>query len=102
MSERRQLEKVGDLIDAVLGKVARSGVAPVVRLRQQWPQVAGEWADRSRPVAIERGVVTVEVGSGMDATMLRYDVAGLLESVRAELGDEVRITKISVRVGRGR
>ena len=33
MSNRRELAKVGDLIDSVLGKVARTGVAPVVRLR---------------------------------------------------------------------
>ena len=59
MSNRRELAKVGDLIDSVLGKVARTGVAPVVRLRQQWEVIAGEWASKTRPIALNHGVHTV-------------------------------------------
>ena len=98
MTERREPARVGDLIDVVLGKVARSGVAPIVRLRQRWDTLAGEWADRSRPVGLQGGVLTLEVASGLDASMLRYATADLLAEVRRELGDDVAVTRIAVRV----
>ena len=98
MNDRRDLTKVGDLIDSVLGSVARRGVAPVVRLRQMWPEIAGEWAERSQPVAINHGVLAVEVASGMDASMLRYATGELLSRVQSELAGAPEITRISVRV----
>lgn len=98
MIERRELAKVGDLIDAVLGKVAARGVAPVVRLRKRWDAIAGEWAERCRPVDLADGVVTVEVASGLDASMVKYAVPELLRAIRAELGDEVPVRRITVRV----
>ncbi len=98
MNERRDLAKVGDLLDLVLGKVAREGVAPLVRLRQHWETIAGEWGTKSVPVAIRGSVVTLEVASGMDASMLRYAVPALLEAVRDELGDDPQIDRIVVRV----
>jgi hypothetical protein len=98
VNERRELAKVGDLIDVVLGRVASSGVAPVVRLRRSWEVIAGEWADRSSPVAITGGVVTLEVASGLDASMVRYALPDLLAAVQAELGDDPPIRRIAVRV----
>ena len=98
MSNRRELAKVGDLIDSVLGKVARTGVAPVVRLRQQWEVIAGEWASKTRPVALNHGVLSLEVRSGLDASMLRYEIADLLRAVQEELAGEVAVTRIAVRV----
>ena len=102
MNERRDLAKVGDLIDAVLGKVASAGVAPVVRLRQRWDEVAGEWAEKAQPVGVRNGVLTIEVASGMDASLLRYALPQLRAAINAELGDEPRISRISVRVRAGR
>ena len=98
MSRRRDPERVGDLIDAVLGKVARSGVAPVVRLRQRWEVIAGEWATKTRPVALDNGVLSLEVRSGLDASMLRYAIADLLRAVQEELADDAAVTRITVRV----
>lgn len=98
MSKRREPARVGDLIDAVLGKVARSGVAPVVRLRQHWDVIAGEWAQKTRPVALDKGVLSLEVGSGLDASMLRYATADLLRAVQEELAGDASVTRITVRV----
>lgn len=98
MTERRDLAKVGDLIDVVLGKVASSGVAPIVRLRQRWPEVAGEWSERSIPVAIAHGVLTLEVASGLDASMLKYAAPELLAAASAELGDAGLLRRVAVRV----
>lgn len=98
MTDRRDLAKVGDLIDVVLGKVAKSGVAPIVRLRQRWPEIAGEWAERSVPVAIAHGVLTLEVASGLDASMLKYATSQLLAAASLELGDAIPLRRVAVRV----
>lgn len=100
MNERRDLVAVGDLIDTVLGKVARADVAPIVRLRRSWEDVAGEWATRCSPVGIRNGVLTVEVGSGMDASRLRFEGERLLAGVRQHLAGEVAVTRLAIRVQR--
>jgi hypothetical protein len=100
MNERRDLVAVGDLIDQVLGKVARADVAPIVQLRRSWDQVAGEWAVRCSPVGIRNGVLTVEVGSGMDASKLRFDGERLVTAARAHLAGDVAITRLAIRVRR--
>ncbi len=97
---RKDLAKVGDLIDAVLGRVASVGVAPIVRLRQHWDQVAGEWASKCRPTGIRDGVLTIEVSSGMDASLIKYAVPQLLVAVAAELKMEPAVDRIAVRVRR--
>ena len=100
MTQRRELTPVGDLIDQVLGKLSRPDVAPIVDLRRNWDEVAGEWAARCRPVALAGGVLTVEVGSGMDASRLRYAGSGLLEGVRRHLGGAAEVVRLQIRVGR--
>jgi predicted nucleic acid-binding Zn ribbon protein len=99
-NRRRDLAMVGDLIDAVLGKVASVGVAPIVRLRQRWDDVAGEWAPKCQPTAIRDGVLTIEVASGMDASLIRYAIPQLLAAVTAELESTPAIDRITVRVRR--
>lgn len=98
MSHRRDLTKVGDLIDAVLGAYASVGVEPVVRLRRAWDDIAGEWAARCRPIAIRGSVLTLEVASGLDASMVRFALPDLLSAVRAELGENPEISRIALRV----
>lgn len=96
--ERRQPTRVGDLIDVVLSRVASAGVAPIVRLRQHWDEVAGEWAPRCRPAGIRDGVLTLDVSSGMDASLLKYATPQILTGVAKTLGDKPRITRIAIRV----
>jgi predicted nucleic acid-binding Zn ribbon protein len=100
MSERREPAPVGDLIDLVLSRVAAANVAPIVRLRRQWDDVAGEWSVRCRPVAIRDGVLTVEVANGMDASLLKYATPQLLAAAAECLGDELVLSAISIRIQR--
>lgn len=97
---RRDLAMVGDLIDAVLGRVASVGIAPIVRLRQRWDDVAGEWAAKCQPMAIRDGILTIEVGSGMDASLIKYALPELLAAVTTELDGDPIIDRIAVRVRR--
>jgi hypothetical protein len=98
--ERRHREPalVGDLIDGVLGRIARSDVAPVIRLRREWDDIAGRWAATCRVVAIRGDALSVEVDSGMDASMLRYESETLLQAVRRVLGDDPPLRRLSIKV----
>lgn len=89
---------VGELINAVLAKVARPDVAPIVRLRQDWDQVAGSWSTRCRPVALRGGVLTVVVVSGLEATRLRYEATALAERVGEALGGGMEPPRVAIRV----
>lgn len=101
--ERRHREPalVGDLIDGVLGRIARSDVAPVIRLRRDWDDIAGKWAETCRVVAIRGDALCVEVDSGMDASMLRYDAETLIDAVRLVLGEESTLRRLSIKVSGG-
>ena len=48
---------VTGLIDRVLGRLSSADVAPVVRLRIDWDQIAGPWSTRCRPIALRDGVL---------------------------------------------
>ena len=86
------------LIDRVLGRLARADIAPVVRLRIEWDDVAGPWSTRCRPVSLRDGVLTVVVVSGLEATRLRYEAGALAARAAAALGGETVVTRIAIRV----
>lgn len=94
------LTAVGDLIDQVLARVARADVAPIVSLRRHWEVVAGDWAGRCRPVGLVGGVLTVEVSTGMDASMLRFSTQDLVEGVRNHLGADPSVDRVVIRIAR--
>lgn len=100
--QTRGLERVGELIDTVLSQVAHVEVGPVMRLRRDWPSIAGQWADSSSPVRLSNGTLTIEVATGSVASKLRYATDDLVQNARSALGGTVEITAISVRVARGR
>lgn len=99
---RGDLTPVSDLIDLVLGQVARSDVAPIVSLRQNWEVVAGEWAKKCRPIGLTAGVLTVEVDNGMVASMLRFAGPGIVAAAREHLGAEPKVERLAVRIAGAR
>ena len=49
--------------------------------------MAGEpWAERAAPVGLNRGELVVEVADGTTASLLKYQVNGLLERLEEGLG----------------
>ncbi len=97
---RGDLTSIGDLVDQVLGKLARADIAPIVDLRRNWAAVAGEWAARCRPVGLSGGVLTVEVASGVDASKLRFGANDLVAGVRRHLGEDHQVNRLHIRVAR--
>ena len=85
-------------LEEALSKLGVPAVAANVRIRRDWRDLASEpWGDRSRPVVLEEGCLVLEVASPMDATLLRYGAAGLVEHLNKALGSPL-IRRVRVRV----
>ena len=90
--------RAGAQVEETLAKMGAPGVAANLRLRREWREmVSGPWRERARPLVLEEGSLVVEVGSPMDATLLRYGAAGLAEQLNAALGSRV-VLRIRARV----
>jgi hypothetical protein len=65
-----------------------------------WPAiVAPPWAERSRPIRLERGELTVEVADGATATRLRMEGNAIRRSLEGHLG-RGEVGRIRFRVAR--
>lgn len=92
---------VGDLVDQVLGTIAGGVTGSLLVLRRSWRDVAGvKLAERSRPIAMDRGHLTIEVDDGAAASLLRFEVA----DVRRRASDVLAtpVASVSLRVRRSR
>ena len=71
----------------VLERVTEGGLAAFEVIKQTWPQVVGdELRDRSRPVRLSRGVLTVEVSDGGTASRLRLEQRRIRGELETALG----------------
>jgi len=93
------LEPIGDDVEALLRRLGIPSAAPATRLVEEWDEIAGApWSGVARPVGIDGGVLVVEVDDGAHASLLRYQVGGLVERLQAELGaGVVRAVRLRVR-----
>lgn len=87
-------------VEETLARMGVPGVAATLRIRRQWRRmVSGQWRDKARPLVLEEGCLVVEVASQMDATLLRYGAAVLLEQLNAALGSHM-VQRIAIKVSR--
>jgi hypothetical protein len=94
------LKQVGGIIDAILARVGTGRAPELVRLIEDWDQLAGDgWAGLSRPVRLKEGELLVEVDGGTQASLLRYRVPDLLRSLETNLGMGV-VESVVLRVAR--
>lgn len=96
--ERRQPERIDELLGAI---VEEAGVSPdlgVSRLVASWDEIVSErWRGRSRPIGVREQTLLVEVPEGADASLLRYDSPELLRRISARFGpDLVRSVRFRV------
>ena len=81
-------EPIRDVLDQVLRDLGVGRPLDVAQLVGDWDQVAGEpWAGRSRPVSLDGSELVVEAFDGATASLLRYQVAGLVGRLAAVLGE---------------
>ena len=96
----RGLHALDGTLETVLERVTEGGVARFEHIRAAWPELVSErWKERSRPVNLENGVLTVEVSDGGAASGLRLEQG----KIRAALDQSVgrgEVAQIRIRVGR--
>ncbi len=90
----------GAEVEVVLVKMGVPQAAANLRIRREWEQmVPDRWREQARPVVLDNGCLLVEVASPMDAAVLRYGVAGLVDHLNAAFGSKV-VSRIKVRTPR--
>ena len=90
------LERLGGLIDEILGRWGIGDTGVFVAVRDRWSEIAGpQWSAHARPAMLRMGVLTVEESHGA-ATVLRYASGGLLAALQDEFGENV-ITGIDIK-----
>ncbi|MCU1351029.1 MAG: hypothetical protein JWM05_238 [Acidimicrobiales bacterium] len=88
-----------DVLDQVLAGLGAPAVDVLVRLHDRWDELVGaEVAEHARPVAIERGVLSVVVDNPAWAGHLRWATADVMRQLDRLLGPG-EVTRIRVRVG---
>ena len=80
------LQRIGDDLEGLLRRLGLPAPGALEHLLDDWARVAGEpWAERAVPVGLHRGELVVEVADGTTASLLKYQVNGLLERLEEGL-----------------
>ncbi len=91
-------EPIRDVLDSVMRQLGVARPVDVAQLVTDWDETAGEpWAGRSQPASLEGGELVIEVFDGASASLLRYQVGGLVTRLDAVLGQGL-VTSVRVRV----
>ena len=96
----RGLVDLDTTLHSVLERLTEGRLAHFEVVKAAWPDVVpAKWRDRSRPVRLEKGVLTVEVADGAAASGLRLEQRKIRMALEAQLG-RGEVARIKVRVGR--
>lgn len=96
----RGLNALDDTLHAVLERVTAGHLAAFEVIKNSWPDIVSEsWRERSRPVKLENGVLTIEVSDGGAASRLRLEQRRIKQAVTARIGRN-EVAQIKLRVGR--
>jgi hypothetical protein len=90
---------LSEILPGVLRQV-RPRKNPIDKIRKVWAEVVGpEAAPRTRPLALEQGVLQVEVASAaLKHHLSTFRAEEVLEGLRLRL-EKVRITQVRYRLG---
>ena len=84
---KSDLEPIGEHVDDLLQRLGMPAVTDLTRLVEQWRDIVPEpWASAARPVGLDDDVLSVEVSDGVHASLLKYQIEGLLSRLGEELG----------------
>lgn len=98
----RGLNELGTTLESVLERVTEGRLATFEVIKGVWPEIVSDaWKERSRPVRLEKGVLTVEVSDGGAASRLRLEQAKIREALDEHLG-RGEVAQIRFRVSRSR
>jgi hypothetical protein len=98
----RGLDRLDGTLESVLERVTEGRLASFAVIEELWADIVSEtWRERSRPVRLENGVLTVEVADGSAASRLRLEQAQIKEALDERLG-RGEVAQIKLKVGRRR
>jgi hypothetical protein len=96
----RGLSPLEDTLETVLERVTEGRLAAFEVIKSAWPEiVTAPWSARSRPVRLEKGVLTIEVSDGGAASRLRLEQGKIRTALADRLGRD-EVAQIKLRVGR--
>ena len=88
-SKRREPERLGALVPAVLRDLGFDESARALRIHERWSEAVGEEvAAHCQPVALRSGVLETRVDSSVWCQELQLRTPALLDALRATLGDD--------------
>lgn len=83
----RGLKTLDQALSEVLERVTEGGLATFEVIKEAWPDIVGdEMGERSRPVRLSKGVLTVEVVDGGTASRLRLRQSNIRQDLEVRLG----------------
>ncbi|MEN8233401.1 MAG: DUF721 domain-containing protein [Actinomycetota bacterium] len=96
--ERREPEPIDDLLGAIIESAGASKDLGIAGLVASWEEIVPDrWRGRSRPIGVREQVLLVEVPTGSDASLLRYETANLVRTITEHFGaDLVRSVRFRV------
>lgn len=98
----RGLNAVDSTLESLLERVTEGRLAAFEVIKAAWPDIVSEpWRQRSRPVRLEKGVLTIEVADGGVASRLRLEKGKIRAALDERLGRD-QVARIMLRVGRRR
>ncbi len=98
----RGLNPVDGTLESVLERVTEGRLATFEVIKNAWADIVSDtWRERSRPVRLENGVLTVEVSDGSAASRLRLEQAKIITALDERLG-RGEVARIKLKVARGR
>lgn len=92
-------EDIKDVVSKVISKIEKQGPGRQETIIAGWKKAAGEKAaSHSRPVSIQRRVLTIEVDSSTWLYALNLKRASILKDMKKELSEH-KIEDIRFRIG---
>jgi hypothetical protein len=96
----RGLNALDGTLENVLERVTEGRLATFEVIKTAWKEIVSDtWRERSRPVRLEKGVLTVEVSDGSAASRLRLEQGKIKAALDEHLG-RGEVAQIKLKVGR--
>lgn len=98
----RGLNSLDSTLESVLERVTEGRLAAFETIKSAWGEIVTDaWSERSRPVRLDNGVLTIEVSDGAAASRLRLEQAQIRAALDERLG-RGEVAQIKLKVGRVR
>ena len=96
----RGLNALDGTLESVLERVTEGRLAKFEVIKSAWAEIVTDaWRERSRPIRLEKGVLTVEVSDGGAASRLRLEQTTIRAALDERLG-RGEVAQIKLKVGR--